>query len=291
MTTLLFGCLLGGCTADYLTDEDCFPTKTTVNVHIGVGDSAPLCQEPLPENLIRRYVVKAYQGEAEVARYKGFEPDFSLTLPLGDIRVCAFVDYVDASERKSLHFLVDEFSELLLRRRVDYGHNESGKMAYYGNADVTVESGMGNLEVTTKPVMGRYVLKATDKTDHWLDHIKILYSTSIPSAIDGLTGDICLSWSGIELQLYDFDNLLCFDNIIATGKGIEFKATIEVYDYQGKLVARTKNTPIRIRPGEITEVSHPIFTNKEFEPKPEPKPEEGGITIDSEFDETVVIEM
>ena len=272
--------------------EECQPVfDREVQVHVAVDESLAAYKDTVysrSESMVLRYTANAYQGSDIVATVVSMTPDFTMKLPMGDCRICVFVDYVPEGTIEDYHFFTDIFSEILLKNRVNYEPAVAHRIGLYGN-EIATDSDT-HVNITASIAMAQYRLIASDYPDYEIGNIRISFNSAYPAAINGFNGNVCRGWSGLAFNSQCVGETIAADMVFADFDEIMLSARVEVYDTDGKLRARIKSVGIPVRRGGITTVRGPFFTTFEED---DPGPDSGGsgIEIDPSFTTDIVIKI
>ena len=284
---------LEGCQAYMLTEEDCFPTSHAVAVHVDVDSTMAVYKtvETRSDEYQLRFTVNAYHDGKVVANACSLEPDMSLVLPHGEVRLVAFVDYVLSSMVRDYYFFTDRFDEILVRDRVGYKPNTPSRMAFHGIVDCVVGDYTSEIDILTTAAMGQFRLVATDVPGFEVGKIEVTHDGLMPSAIDGRDGKVCVNWGDVYLASMPIGDLLVFDNVFAERDETLLTVTVKIFDTTGELRAITRGVTFPIVRGGITTVRLPFYSTFDREDPPPSPSTGGGLSIDPSFASTVVIEI
>lgn len=244
----------------------------------------------------RRYVVKAINPTDNriIAQGVSFSNEITLPLPVGKIAVIAWVDCTVKDDPVDEYYFTDEWEELLLVSRYPYAANDYMKAAAWGRIDIAMPYNKSTLEVPVKQAVGGFRLIATDSPDDRVKSISVSYGNAVPSAINGLTGEISHSWSDCSfsgfIEILDNDNTqLGFDVFPVGSSRISVPVSVTMYDNDNRIVANVNNIDIPVERGKITKVYAPFYSIREVHPSEVPGG--GGVNIDPTFNSEIVIEI
>lgn len=250
------------------------------------------------EEKVWRYTVKAFRhgSTQEIACASGFSPEFEMDLPVGKVDIIAWADYVSPGITKDEYFFTDDFSEILVFSKYPYYANDRFKFGCWGKKSLVLAYNTPVVTVSLSPAMGQLKIIATDEPRDDVSRIRISYPGRIPSAINGFSGNVCYSWADVGYESYASvdDNgqiLLGFDNIFADYTPCTVPIRIEMTRDDGHAVARRLRVEAPVKRGCITEVRGKFYSILEEDPDPDTPDSGGGIIIDPDLDETIIIEL
>ena len=166
ISTFLLVCLITlSCSSDKNKEEDCLSEnfKTSFKIRLDVDthmtDYKDICLDNDNEPETRsaeawrlRYTVCAYSengpSDVPVASLSSLSPVIDLTLPLGKYNIIAWADYISDESLNSQYFHTDDFTDILLRDKFSYSGDDTHKIGFIGNENLTVSTELRNLIYT-----------------------------------------------------------------------------------------------------------------------------------------------
>lgn len=268
------------------------------DVRLDDDDPVMGCGSRSQEEKVWRYTVKAFRHGSDqvIAWASGFTPEFEMDLPVGKVDVIAWADYVKPGSMVDEYFFTDDFSEILVFSKYPYRPNDRFKFGCWGKSSLVLAYNTPAVSVSLKPAMGQLRIIATDEPRDDVSKIRISYPGRIPSAISAFSGKVCYSWAdvGFDSKAVEDDNgqmLLAFDNIFADDTPCTVPIRIEMTRADGYAVARRLRVEAPVKRGGITEVRGKFYSILEEVPEPDTPDTGGGITVDPELDETIIIDL
>lgn len=300
---LILGVLLlsTACSKSEYTDEDdcldpAFRAELSVSVDLDKSmspyvdvDSTRIISTRGDPSWGLRYCVAAYRRNETTPLLveSSVVNPVKLMLPPDKYQLVAWVDHVPEDNGKSFYFHTDEFNEILLRHKYDYEGADLIKMAYRGKKEVRVGYTTTKAQISAASAMARLRIVATDKPDFIPGKVVVSYF-DLPAAVNGLTGDVNLRWNDVSFISKVDGDLLAMDQVLAQDSEIITNVLIEIYDNENTLRARVKNIGIPIVRGGITTVKGNFYSILDLDGS---GLSGGGISVDTEFDGTVEIEI
>ncbi|MCM1337679.1 MAG: hypothetical protein NC187_00525 [Candidatus Amulumruptor caecigallinarius] len=279
-----------------------------VTVVCDVDDAFPYSESLayIPENsvtsrseadmMVRRYTVKAFvRGtHQEVASGVSMSPEVSLSLPVGKLDIIGWADYVPQGSVADYYWFTDDFSEMLEHEKAEYRADDDYKAAAHCIENVTVAYNTRRISVGLSTVMAKVRLIASDSPSPEVSRIRVSFPGGVPSAVDAFSGKVCYSWQGVAYNALARPHgseewLLSEAMMPANADASRIAICVEMFDADNNIVARIRGIDVPVRRGCITEVKAPFFSAKEVDPVPDDPPSGGGIGIDTDFDDSVVI--
>lgn len=237
-----------------------------------------------------QYYVAAYNKESSTDPVSVFQSSDSIVkvmLHPGKYTLAAWADYVPQVQSRSYYYNLDDFWEIMLKNKVNYQGNDPNKIPYRGTAPVKVSYDLTETLVNAKPAMGGYRIVPNDTASYDIGKVIVYYLTPLPAAVDGFSGKISYKWTDISFETMPDGEILAQDFILGQDdEETVITCRIEVYNKQGGLCARSSKLQIPIVNGGITTVDGNFYTMLNLDGL-----SGGGISIKTEFDEIVEIEI
>lgn len=306
ISTVLVVCLITlSCSSDKNKEEDCLSEnfKTSFKIRLDVDthmtDYKDICLDNDNEPETRsaeawrlRYTVCAYSengpSDVPVASLSSLSPVIDLTLPLGKYNIIAWADYISDESLNSQYFHTDDFTDILLRDKFSYSGDDTHKIGFIGNENLTVSYRTPELNIYMSPAMAQYKITALDSPDYNVSKVIVSYPEGLPSSLNAISGKISHKWYGVSFETLPKD-FVAKDNVFSEHEEIKVPVKIEVYDDRGVLRARRNSIKIPLIKGGVTFVKAKIYSV--LDPENGDMPQGGGITIDNEYDDVHIIEI
>lgn len=286
-------------TLDIEDAEEAYPEEVIYNPE-GVGDSRISGRLPsVPDGYTTHYVVTVTNADGVVCgRVISETPELELSLSPGDYKFYAWADFIPVGGRadRDHWYFTDEPQEMLLKDKYAYKGSEHAKKAFAGSKQISVkleESRSVNECITLTAPMGRFRVLPTKDAPYDVGSVKIIYTDGIWAAHDIVNDTSVVRWQNIKFFTpYGScpDNVMGFDYLFTSASAPEvFPITIEVYDADGYVRARSLNVQVPVQRGYLTTVRGDFYNILQEEEKPNPDPDQGGIGIDPEFENSYTI--
>lgn len=244
----------------------------------------------------RRYVVYAFRAGTDqlVAMAYSSSPTLNIQLPVGKLDVVGWADYSISGSVLDEFFLTDDISELIVATKHPYVANNHFKHASWGKKSTTVAYNTKYVDVELSSVMAQLRIIATDTPNNNVAQISISYPDRVPCAIDGISGVVCYSWSGVwfdstPIHLNVGETLLGYDNVPCNDSETIVPVRIVMTSNDGKVIARCLRVDAPLKRGGITEVRGPFYSILQSDDPQEGGTTGGGVSIDPSFDDEIVI--
>lgn len=234
-----------------------------------------------------QYHVAAYQkGKSTPTEvFYSDENPVKTKLHPGKYTLVGWASYAPSASSKDHYFNLDDFSEIMLKHKYDYPGNDPWKVPYHGRKETSIAYTTTEDSVHVKAVMAQYKIIATD-TAKFVPKKAVISYSSVPAAINGLTGQINYQWNDIEFESEIKNNVLVTDYVLSDSKETHVIANIAIYDKDNNLCARTLNLRIPLKNGGLTTIRGNFYSILDLTGL-----DSGGIIIDTEYDETFEIEI
>ncbi|MDE7432270.1 MAG: DUF4433 domain-containing protein [Lachnospiraceae bacterium] len=212
----------------------------------------------------------------------------------GRYTMVGWVMYESDDKSHGYNFYDDDFSELLLKNKYSYSGSHPYKIAYRASEAKNIAYNTTHTSLTALPAMGHYKLIATDSAKFVPSKVIVRYTSSLPAAIHGKTGNINWWWNDIsyDSEVAHIDSLgdiLASDFVLSHDKmETSVTATIEIFDEYGNLKARKKNINIPLKNGGLTTIKGSFYSFLEVD---EDATSGSGINIKTEWDATFEIQL
>lgn len=203
----------------------------------------------------------------------------------GKYTLVGWASYSPSASSKGHYFNMDDFSELMLKHKYDYTGNDPWKVPYHGTKETSIAYTTSVDSVPVKAAMAQYKIIATD-TAKFIPKKAVISYSSVPAAINGLTGKINYQWNDIEFESEIKNNVLATDYVLSDTKETSVNANIEIYDENNNLCARTLNLRIPLKNGGLTTIRGNFYSILDLTGL-----DSGGIVIDTEYEATFEIEI
>lgn len=235
-----------------------------------------------------RYMVAAYRRNSDepLEVVSSLDNKVKLDLPPDKYTFIGWADYVPC-DGKSYYYHTDEFNEIMLRHKYDYTANDPWKVPYRGSLEQRVAYTTTAASVDISPAMGNYKLLATDTPEFKPGKILITYIKPMPCAVNGLSGKINYMWNDMSFESEVNDNMLASDYVLSEDEETTVYVRVEIYDDRNNLRARVRQLAIPLVNGGVTTVKGNFYSILDLDGDFQA----GGITIDTEFDATIEIEI
>lgn len=241
-----------------------------------------------------KYFVAAYPTApnlpVEIA--SSLSPVVKINLHPANYRMIGWVAYEEAEENTSrsrgTNFYTDDFEELLLRNKYSYSGAHPFKLAYRAAHDRNIGYTTKSTEIEATPAMGYFRLEATDEPMFNPCKVVVYYTSLLPAAINGKTGELNWWWDDIHFNSVPEDTLLAHDYVLSQDSETKVTATVEVYDENNVLRARKKNLEIPLKNGGITTIRGNFYSVLELDGAENAG---SGINIKTEWDATFDIQF
>lgn len=244
----------------------------------------------------RRYVVYVFRAGTNqlVASAYSSSPTLDIQLPVGKLDVVGWADYSLPGSAMDEFFLTDDISELIVASKHPYVANNHFKHASWGKKSTTVAYNTKYVDVELSSVMSQLRIIATDTPNNDVAQISISYPERVPCAIDGISGVVCYSWSGVwfesaPVHLNIGETLLGYDNVPCNDSEMIVPVRIVMTSNDGKVIARCLRVDAPLKRGGITEVRGPFYSILQSDDPQEGGTTGGGVSIDPSFDDEIVI--
>jgi len=298
--------MTGGCRDTYEDNEDwCLdetyrvPLNILVNVDRSFSDyltvdstamdNEQYCSTRGDPSWMTQYYVAVYDKEKKepIDVVSSFDNPVRVKVRPGKYSFVGWASLTPPIEdTKSPTFNMDDFNEIMLKQKYDYVANDPYKIPYRGRVEHSVAYTSDEIELTATPAMAKFRLIATDTPQFSPCRAVVSYS-SLPAAVNGLTGKINYAWSDIQFEhLIADDNLIAADCVFSEETETEVNVKIEIYDTRNAMVARLSNLKIPLKNGGITTVKGNFYSILDLKGI-----SSGGISIDTEFEGTYEIEI
>lgn len=300
--------LLSGCSADTMEEPDedwCLdpeyhvPLTVTVNVDNRFREyvtSDSIFTRSAGEKPTLKYVVAAYPRDSRLPIRLLISTDSVMDVNLhpGKYTFCSWV-CLEQPRGNTLNYFTDDFNELLLKHKFNYSGDPSFKTAWRSEDLFTIPYNASYVSMTAKPAMAIYRLETTDEPDFEIGDIRVTYTSPLPAAVDGRTGLINWTWSGISYSSSLQDDLLAADAVLSQPAGTQVELMVEITDSSGEVRARKTGLEVELVNGGVTTVRGNFFSVLDPAPSPpvtpDPAPPSQGVGVDTKWAGTHVIEL
>lgn len=194
----------------------------------------------------------------------------------------------DPEKPGGMYFYTDDFDELLLRNKFNYSGASPEKVAYRGDTERNIAYNTSSTSVDVRPAMALYRIVATDSAKFIPARTVVKYTSMLPSAVSGKTGEINWWWSDISYSTPLSGDTIASDFVFSRDTETSVTVVVEIYDADGNICARKKNVEIPLINGGVTTVRGNFYSVRELD---NVLPSGNGITIDTEWDATFEIEI
>lgn len=293
---------LCSCSKDHPDEDDCLREDYTTDVRVSLSVDKAMFDYATVDSMVEANDAETRSEESPMLKYyicayrlrdgyrvgitateESFDSNFTLSLPLGKYEVYAWADYTWADEEKDHYFHIDDFSDMMLRDKFGYSGTDPYKVAYCGNADLTVSYRTPELKVNLSAAVGKYIIEATDTPDYEVGKVVVGYPQGVPCSLNLLSDRVIYRWNGVSFESTATD-CIAYDNILADTQPSELAVRLEIYDRKGRLRAKRNCVKFPIVRGGVTHVKGNFYSVNEDN---HGQSGEGG--IDSGFDDTILI--